>query len=282
MVAIILLIILASALALQILTGGFPVGFFAFPLNVVILTLWLVCALWLWNSRKKSLLVSYLLSPSATFSSILMLVAACLYMGFSGNRSFSSSWVFVAIVIHLQTVLMFVILRGWREATPTGARLGPVRIRFVLLHLGMLIALSSAFWGSPDSRTLRMKVMEGIPSNEAYAMDGSPEFLDYELELKDFDLQTYDNGMPSVYTAEILVAGKAAVLKVNHPFRAAFGENIYLSSYDAEAGSESDYCILQIVREPWKGVTLAGMVMMLAGALLLFIAGPRKRYNDID
>lgn len=282
MVAIILLIILASALALQILTGGFPVGFFAFPLNVVILTLWLVCALWLWNSRKKSLLVSYLLSPSATFSSILMLVAACLYMGFSGNRSFSSSWVFVAIVIYLQTVLMFVILRGWREATPTGARLGPVRIRFVLLHLGMLIALSSAFWGSPDSRTLRMKVMEGIPSNEAYAMDGSPEFLDYELELKDFDLQTYDNGMPSVYTAEILVAGKAAVLKVNHPFRAAFGENIYLSSYDAEAGSESDYCILQIVREPWKGVTLAGMVMMLAGALLLFIAGPRKRYNDID
>jgi hypothetical protein len=282
MVAIILLVILASAFALQIVTGGFPVEFFEFPLNVVILILWLIGVLWLWSSRRKSLLVSFLLSPSATFSSVLMLIAACLYMGFTGSRSFSSSWIFVLLIIYLQTVLLFVILRGWREATPTGARLGPVRVRFLLLHLGMLIAMTSAFWGSPDSRTLRMKVTEGISTNEAYAMDGAPEFLDYEVELKDFNLQTYDNDMPSDFSAVIAAAGKTTTLRVNHPFRVGFGEQIYLSSYDAEAGPESDYCILQIVQEPWKGMTLAGMVMMLAGALLLFIAGPRKRYNDID
>jgi hypothetical protein len=146
----------------------------------------------------------------------------------------------------------------------------------------MLIAMTSAFWGAPDSRTLRMKVTEGMSTNEAYAMDGAPEFLDYEVELKDFNLQTYDNDMPSDFSAVIAAAGKTTTLRVNHPFRVGFGEQIYLSSYDAEAGPESDYCILQIVQEPWKGMTLAGMVMMLAGALLLFIAGPRKRYNDID
>jgi hypothetical protein len=39
-------------------------------------------------------------------------------------------------------------------------------------------------------------------------------------------------------------------------------------------GAESSYCILEIVREPWKYLTVAGIVMLLAGALLLFIGGP--------
>jgi uncharacterized membrane protein HdeD (DUF308 family) len=33
-------------------------------------------------------------------------------------------------------------------------------------------------------------------------------------------------------------------------------------------------CVLQIVREPWRHTALAGILLMIAGALLLFIQGP--------
>ena len=67
------------------------------------------------------------------------------------------------------------------------------------------------------------------------------------------------------------------MIEVNDPYTRAFGEDVYLVGYDAAAGSESSYCILEIVREPWKYVTVAGIVLLLAGAVLLFIGGPSKR-----
>jgi uncharacterized membrane protein HdeD (DUF308 family) len=34
---------------------------------------------------------------------------------------------------------------------------------------------------------------------------------------------------------------------------------------------------LEIVREPWKYLTVLGVVMLLAGAVLLFIGGPDNK-----
>lgn len=282
MASIVLIIILAVAFALQLLTGSFPVGFFAFPLNLICLLIWLAIMTWMWAERRKSIFVTYMLSPSATFSSILLVLSASLIVGFTGRRDLTSTWVFVTLIFLFQSVLFFVILRGWRAATPTGARLGPVRWRFILLHAGLLIAVGSSFWGAPDTQTSRLKAMTGIPVAEAVSMDGTPHWLDYEIELKKFDMKTYDSGVPSDFSAEVVIAGKPVVLRVNHPYTASFGEQVYLSGYDTAAGPESEYCILQIVREPWKYGTVVGIIMMLAGALLLFIGGPRKRYNDID
>ena len=53
------------------------------------------------------------------------------------------------------------------------------------------------------------------------------------------------------------------------------GEDIYLTGYDVTKGNESEYCILQVVKQPWKYIIVAGILMMLAGAILLFINGPK-------
>ena len=50
-----------------------------------------------------------------------------------------------------------------------------------------------------------------------------------------------------------------------------YGEDIYL------VGVSEGSCVLQIVREPWRYFALAGVIMMLAGAFLLFVNGPNKR-----
>ena len=72
----------------------------------------------------------------------------------------------------------------------------------------------------------------------------------------------------------------SAMIEVNDPYTYTLGEDVYLVGYDAAAGSESAYCILEIVREPWKYVTVAGIVLLLAGAVLLFIGGPSKRVES--
>jgi hypothetical protein len=282
MIAIILIIVLALAFVLQFLTGGFPVSFFAFPLNLICMLLWLLIMLGLWKTLRKSLFIRYMLSPNATFSSILLVMAACLFMGFTGWRSIAVSWVFVALLLYLQTVLLFVLLRGWRDATPTGARLGSVRWRFVLLHGGLMLMIASAFWGRPDSQTMRMKIHEGSAAVEVYRMDGTPTFLDYEVELKDFRMEKYETDVPSDFSADVLVDGKPVTLRVNHPYSVNLSEQIYLSGYDVAAGADSDYCILQVVKEPWKYGIVAGVVLTLLGAMLLFIAGPKKKYRDLD
>ena len=255
---------------------SFPADFFAFPLNLIFMVMWVVgCAL-LWTHCRKSLFARFLLSPFATFVSIGLFLCLCLVVGFTGWRWLAASWVSFVISLLLQTVLLFVVMRGWRSKTASGARLGAVRWRFLMLHVGLLIVVGSAFWGAPDTQTIRMKALAGEACREAYFMDGRQTWLPYEIVLEDFQVQEYPGGVPSAFSAEAIVDGEPVEIRVNHPYTRAFGEDIYLVGYDAAAGSESTYCILEIVREPWKYVTVLGIVLLLAGALLLFIGGPSK------
>lgn len=277
---VILFVYLAIALALQLLTGDFPVALFAFPLNVIVMLLWLTGLYWSWNRHRKSLFVSFMLSKGATLSAVVLFLAFALVIGLSGRRTIVDTWVFVAFMLYFQTVLLFVIMRGWRAQTATGAHVGAIRWRFILNHAGILIAVSSAFWGAPDSETVRLRAFKDVPVREAVRMDGTASWLSYEIELKDFKIDTYENGIPAMYEAEMLIDGEPVTLKVNHPYPKGFGGNVYLTGYDSSAGAESGYCVIQVVREPWKYGAVAGVVMMLAGALLLFAAGPKKRYGE--
>ena len=276
---VILIIFLAVALALQILTGNIPFSFLTFPLNLILALIWVLVMVSVWKTRKKSLFVGFMLSRGATVSAILLFLAFSLVVGISGERELVSSWVFAAVMLYLQTVLLFVILRGWRAQTATGARLGAVRWRFLLNHVGILLAVSSAFWGAPDTEVLRVWAIQDVPVRQAVSMDGIPESLPFEILLSEFKTETWSNGVPSMFEAKLLVNGENVVLKVNEPYNVSFGKDLYLVGFDSMYDSGS--CILQVVYEPWRYGALAGVVMMLAGAFLLFVGGPRRR-NDED
>jgi cytochrome c biogenesis protein ResB len=113
-------------------------------------------------------------------------------------------------------------------------------------------------------------------------MDGTSAWLPYEIQLSRFNVETYDNGVPSMFEADLLIDGEEISLRVNEPYSRSFGEDIYLTGYDSMAGSDSQYCIIQVVREPWKYSALVGVIMMLAGAFLLFAGGPQRRYGEDD
>lgn len=228
--------------------------FFSFPLNLILALLWAGSMLWLWKSQRKSLFVRFMLSKAATISAISLLLIFCALIGLTGIRSLVHSWAFIAVLFYFQTVLLFVLFRGKRQ---------------FFHHIGLVIAVGSAFWGAPDSETFRLRAVKDIPVREVHRMDGSSAWLPYEITLKDFRTETYGNGVPMMYEADLLVDNEDVTLKVNHPYRRAFGEDVYL------AGTGDGSCVLQIVREPWKYGVVIGIILMLAGAFLLFIEGPR-------
>ncbi len=239
-------------------------AFFAFPLNLLLAAIWAICWIWLLKNRRDSPVVHFMLSPSATISALSLLSVSCLWIGFTGNREFVQSVFFVFILLYAQTVLFLITLRGIKD---TG---GKIRWRFLFIHAGFLLALGAGFWGSPDSSEVRVSLGLDECTRNSYMLDGKRNALDYEIRLKDFKSE-FEKGHPVHYEAVISINGdKNVTITVNNPYEIRLGEHIYLTSV-SDSG-----CIFQIVREPWRYFSLVGIIMLIIGAFLLFISGPRR------
>ena len=239
--------------------------FFAFPLNLLLASLWIVGWSWLYRRHRESSLIRFMLSPLSTILSISLLLAACFWIGLSGNREFVGSLVFVMLLLFIQTVLFLVILRGWRRSDCV------IRWRFIMLHAGLLLALGAGYWGAPDSYELRVALDKGQAVREAYRLDGQKDGLSYELKLIGCEAR-YSIGNKPIHYEAIVSADDSEPVKitVNHPYNVRIGEDIYLTSVSDNG------CVLQIVHEPWRYLGLVGILMLMAGAVMLFLKGPRK------
>ena len=278
---------IALAVILQLLMGNFDVSFLAFPLNIIFALIWLFSLWILFKEYGKTRFTRFLSSPKASALSIGLFICGCLVIGLFpqlsdsaaemrkgipaslGCYNFMTSWIFIALLLFLLSNLYLITLNSWQHRKKS-------RIRFLLNHAGLWLALFAGFFGSSDTQTLRIPVYKGEPARQAFDMNGAARYLDYEIELNSFSVEYYPNGQPSRFTANVRMGRETASLEVNHPYSYRLGEDIYLSGYDMENGDESKYCILQIVKQPWKYVMVAGILMMLAGAVLLFINGPKR------
>lgn len=250
------------------MSNHYILQFMAFPLNVIFAVAWLATLFFLYREKSGSSTMKFLLSMRATIISIVATVVGAIGIAFIPN--FSTSIIFIAILLFVQSHLALVIFRGCR-----GVR--GIRWRFLMNHAGLWLALFAGFWGASDTQDIRVQAFRDAPTREAFHKDGGSTFLDYNVRLLGFDVDYFDNGTPSHYEASVALGSDTATLRVNHPYALNFFEDVYLISYDTSRGSDTQYCIIQIVREPWKAVLFAGILMMLAGAVLLFIQGAKRR-----
>lgn len=65
-------------------------------------------------------------------------------------------------------------------------------------------------------------------------------------------------------------------IEVNKPLPVK-GWKIYQLSYDEQKGKWSRISVLEFVRDPWLPVVYAGILLMLAGSVYLFLSAPSKR-----
>lgn len=264
-------IIVTIALLLQYTIGDFPLDIFTFPLNIVIMALWIVVVYVIYSNHNSLALAQSLLSIRATWLSLGSMVATGIYLGLEREPS-STSWLVVVGILFTLTHLLLITMRGWR--TPKG-----IRWRFTLLHVGLIVALGAGFWGAPDKVQLRARLVEQKPTTHAYHLDGTMTNLDYALQLNQCEAEYNNMGMPTHFEATVVIDNKEVALRVNHPYSRTLGEKIYLVSIGQSPDNGAPYCIVEIVREPWQWLSLAGIVMLLAGAVMLFIRGPRHAAN---
>ena len=175
------------------------------------------------------------------------------------------------------TVMAFLLCLGVSVMTKLrgGLRHNPQARNFVITHLGVYLMIGSSFWGAPDVTEANISVTSHREYNIA-SCDGHATILPFSLQLSEFTIDMYDDGVsPRQYTSVLMVRDTASeaeqvrvTASVNHPgsYR---GYKLYQTSFDhaEEAGS-----VITIVRDPWMPLVYAGMIMLLVGVLLTFSA----------
>ena len=268
--AIVTAVVAILTTTLQGVVGDFPVALFSFPLNIIAMMLWLVSLTVLYRNRGTSRLAQMLMSRSATWLSLLVMATIGLVLGLQRMPS-SASWPVVVGLLYVMSHLYLITLRGM---CATGA----VRWRFTLLHLGLLIALGAGFWGAADRVQLRMAV-DGRANNVTYTMSGEAHTLDYYISLKEFSVRPGGDGEHMQYEATVTVDREDVVLRVNHPYSRTWAEKIYIVNHGAQPAG--NYVVVEIVIEPWQWLSAAGIVMLIVGAVLMFLRGPRRLNGDV-
>lgn len=257
-----------TALICQWLFYHFPKTFFAFPVNVGLL-LFLTVGLWVISREKRfSPFASHLSSLSTTYLLLTLFLGSCLVQGFT-NLPVTGTWWFVAVLTALVAHLTLVLFRGL-------SRPRPYKLRFTLVHAGLLLALSGGFFGAPDTYEWRAIVTKEQPTAEAFDKGGYKTALGETLQLVSSEATFSERGIPQDYTAELRMGkGSTFKLKVNHPHRLSWQDDLYLESINTTGTTDiSPYCIVLWVRQPWKYVQWTGIWMLIAGSALLFIQGP--------
>lgn len=272
-------------IALQLLIGNIDETFFRAPLNIATVLLLLGIAAYF----RKSSFFKKISGKQTTILSILFMIICSLIVGLTpqlspaeaatkpgfaaalGIYNFTQSWIMAGAILLILINLILIILNRGALNRGISREMG-----FLFNHIGLMVVIISAFFGSADVVKLRMKLnKEGEPDAMAYNMAGNPVNLKFSISLDNFITNYYPNGTPMRYCAQITVgtvhkhttAGvvhKQMDVEVNHPARYA-GYDIYLIS------SGEDYCIIELQKQPWKYFLAQGIVFMLLGAITMFM-----------
>ena len=181
------------------------------------------------------------------------------------SRSGVQSWMFRIIYALLSIALLIDVVR----------RLRPFhwgKLPLAVIQLGLVVALAGGAMGSGLREETPIKVYEG----------STVTFHNLAITLHDFTMDAYPNGRPKRFASDVSVhtaEGKdvSGTIEVNHPMSVG-GWKIYQYDYDSAAGADSVYSVLGMVREPLQGVLFAGILLMIAGAVLLIIS-PKSDYQ---
>lgn len=121
---------------------------------------------------------------------------------------------------------------------------------------------------------------------EGWVSCGSYTFPYKALRLTEQNSLVMPEREPQRFVSDVTVYTKEGsvlqdTIEVNHPLKAA-GWNIYQLSYDETKGRWSDISIFELVRDPWLPAVYAGIVMMMLGAVCLFINAPRGKEKTTE
>ena len=216
--------------------------------------------------------------PTLVYAVVLTIIMGLTRQTVNGTwlNNMLAFWPFVLIYVYMAVILGVTILRrlthltSWRRDIP-----------FLLNHLGLFLAMTTATLGNADMQRLKMITTVGESEWRALTQEGAVREMPLAIELKQFIMETYDDGSPKRFASEIQVLTKSGkriqtTVDVNKPVEVD-GWKIYQYGYDTQMGAKSQISILELVSDPWLPLVYTGIYMMLAGAVCMFILGGRRK-----
>ena len=263
-------------LMLELCVGPVVWKTLAWPVNGIILAGFLLMIAVVFLLRERVSFFRFIGTYQSAIPTLAYAVILTMIMGMTRQtkegmwlNNMLTFWPFVLIYVYLALILGVVILKQINAAVANFSTLRPS----LLLHSGLFLVMTTATLGNADMLRLKMITVVGEPEWRAQTPEGTLREVPLEIELKQFMMETYDNGTPKRFASAIQIqtqSGKTiqAVVEVNKPFEVD-GWKIYQYSYDTRLGAKSQMAVLELVSDPWQPLVYTGIYMMLAGALLL-------------
>lgn len=287
--------LIAAGLLLELGIGPIDWSLFTWPVNIVVLSVLVAAIIIMHLLRRRVHVFLFLGTYAAAVPALVYAAALTIVMGLTRQQAggtwlndMLTFWPFVLAYTYIVVILGLVILRRMIHG-----QLSIVRFKrdvpFLLNHLGLFIALTAGTLGNADMQRLQMWVsnnpemanmfsgQEMFHQYERFAMDeaGRQVELPLAVELKQFIMDTYDDGSPRRFASEVFIYSKAslrqyaATIDVNKPVEID-GWKIYQKDYRlTDAGDACQVSVLELVSDPWLPWVYGGIYMMIAGAVLL-------------
>ena len=281
-------------LLLQLSVGPVDWDVFRWPVNGFVLAGFLGIIALIFLLRKRVYGCRFIGTYQAAIPALVYVVVLTIVMGMTRQKSLTSPieegswwinymlnfWPFVLIYVYIAVILGQIILRRTFNFHFSVFNLKR-DIPFLLNHLGLFLAMTTATLGNADMQRLKMITVKG--ESEWRALNPQQQIVEmpFKIELKEFVMETYDDGSPRRFASDIQILTKTGedirtTIEVNKPVEVD-GWKIYQYGYDTQMGAMSQISILELVSDPWLPLVYTGIYMMLAGAVCMFVLGGRRR-----
>ena len=280
-----------AGLMLELSVGPVDWDAYRWPVNGSVLAGFLVTIAIIFLLRKRVYGFQFIGTYKAAIPALVYAVVLTIIMGLTRQRlrvdelssgmevngtwlnNMLSFWPFVLIYVYIAVILGQIVLRRtlhfqWKRDIP-----------FLLNHLGLFLAMTTATLGNADMQRLKMITVKGEPEWRALTSKQQIIEMPIAIELKEFIMETYDDGSPRRFASDIQILTKTGkniltTVEVNKPVEVD-GWKIYQYGYDTQMGAMSQTSILELVSDSWLPLVYTGIYMMLAGAVCMFILGGR-------
>lgn len=184
--------------------------------------------------------------------SVSLMVIAAILTAIEGTWSLGlfHHWSFITVAVLLLFSLGFAVTGDYERKSHIA----------LLSHLGLFLVLYGGLFSAADVKEGHIRIFEGEKEHIAVDSRGNLLPLPFEIELKDFSIDYYEDGRsPKQFSSALSIDGRDFLTGVNHPCRYK-GYGIYQSGYDMESGS---YTILKVVKDMWLPILALGAVLLV-------------------
>ena len=284
-------VLIIVGLMLELSVGPVDWDALRWPVNGIVLAGFLAIIAIIFLLRKRVHGFQFIGTYKAAIPALIYAVVLTIIMGLTRQESLTPGpspigkgslwinymlnlWPFVLIYVYIAVILGLTVLRQLKSWAAAKCSMFNVQCS-MFSHLGLFLAMITATLGNADMQRLKMITAMGEPERRALTSQHQIVEMPLTIELKEFIMETYDDGKPRRFASDIQILTKTGkniqtTVEVNKPVEVD-GWKIYQYGYNTQMGAMSQYSILELISDPWLPLVYTGIYMMLAGALLMML-----------